>query len=57
MSLSVAKAFMHHAFDDRTKKDHADLPFERYADDLLAYGRSHADALQAPGSTRGQPKI
>lgn len=46
VSPIVANVFMHHAFDNWMKKRHVDVPFERYADDLLAHCRSHADAVR-----------
>ncbi len=37
---------MHHAFDNWMKRHHANVPFERYADDLLAHCKSHSEAVQ-----------
>jgi RNA-directed DNA polymerase len=48
----VMNVFMQHAFDIWMKKHHADVPFERCADDLLAHGRSHTDTVQVLESIR-----
>lgn len=44
ISPLLANIFMHHAFDDWMRRNHAGVPFERYADDQLAHCRSYAQA-------------
>jgi RNA-directed DNA polymerase len=46
ISPLIANIFMHHAFDDWMRRHHVDVPFERYADDLLAHCRTYAEAQQ-----------
>ena len=52
VSPLVANIFMHHAFDDWMRRHHAGVPFERYADDLLAHCRSYEEASQVLESIR-----
>ena len=56
VSPLIANIFMHHAFDDWMKRQHADVPFERYADDLLAHCRSYEEAKQVLESIRERLK-
>lgn len=37
ISPLLANLFMHHAFDDWMRRQHPQVPFERYADDALAH--------------------
>jgi RNA-directed DNA polymerase len=52
ISPLIANIFMHHAFDDWMRRHHAGVPFERYADDLLAHCRSYEEAKQVLESIR-----
>ncbi|MBK8011696.1 MAG: group II intron reverse transcriptase/maturase [Deltaproteobacteria bacterium] len=52
VSPLIANIFMHHAFDDWMRRHYADVPFERYADDLLAHCRSFAEAQRVLESIR-----
>jgi len=56
VSPLIANIFMHHAFDDWMKRQHPDVPFERYADDLLAHCRSYEEARQVLESIRERLK-
>lgn len=46
ISPLLANIFMHHAFDDWMRRHHGDVPFERYADDLLVHCKSHEEAVR-----------
>jgi RNA-directed DNA polymerase len=52
ISPLLANIFMHHAFDDWMRRHHADVRFERYADDLLAHCRSLKEAERVLESIR-----
>jgi RNA-directed DNA polymerase len=54
ISPLLANIFMHHAFDDWMRRHHAGVPFERYADDLLAHCKSLKEAEQVLESIRGR---
>jgi len=49
ISPVLANLFLHYAFDLWMSRQHADQPFERYADDAVVHCRSHAaaEALKA----------
>jgi RNA-directed DNA polymerase len=41
---NLANIFLHLAFDDWMRKTHPDVPFERYADDIVAHGKTEEQA-------------
>ena len=44
ISPLLANLFLHYAFDRWMKENHSDIPFERYADDIICHCRSEAQA-------------
>ncbi len=40
----LANIFMHHAFDEWMKREHPNIPFERYADDILPHCKTEKQA-------------
>ena len=40
----LANIFMHHAFDEWMKREHPNVPFERYADDILLHCKTEKQA-------------
>jgi group II intron reverse transcriptase/maturase len=44
VSPSLANLFLHYAFDRWMAKNHPDIPFERYADDVICHCRSEEQA-------------
>jgi len=44
VSPILANLFLHYAFDRWMKEKHPDIPFERYADDVICHCRSEAQA-------------
>jgi len=46
VSPVLANLFLHYAFDCWMRKEHPDIPFERYADDAICHCRSEAQALE-----------
>jgi Reverse transcriptase (RNA-dependent DNA polymerase) len=42
----LANLFLHYAFDRWMQREHPDIPFERYADDVICHCRSEAQALK-----------
>jgi len=44
ISPLLANLFLHYAFDRWMAEEHADIPFERYADDIICHCRSEAQA-------------
>ncbi len=40
----LANIFMHHAFDEWMKREHPNIPFERYADDILLHCKTEKQA-------------
>jgi len=44
VSPLLANLFLHYAFDHWMRKNHPDIPFERYADDAICHCRSEAQA-------------
>jgi len=44
ISPLLANLFLHYAFDVWMRRNHADIPFERYADDAICHCRSEAQA-------------
>lgn len=45
VSPILANLFLHYAFDRWMAERHPDIPFERYADDVICHCRSEAEAL------------
>src|SRR5437763_7008446 len=41
-----ANLFLHYVFDLWMRREHPDIPFERYADDAICHCRSEAQALE-----------
>ena len=52
ISPLIANIFMHHAFDDWMRRHCPGVPFERYADDLLAHCRNYEEAMQVLDAIR-----
>lgn len=48
----LANIFLHLAFDDWMRKMHPDVPFERYADDIVAHCRTEKQAQQVLDSIK-----
>lgn len=48
----LANIFLHLAFDDWMRKMHPDVPFERYADDVVAHCKTERQAKQVLESIR-----
>jgi RNA-directed DNA polymerase len=48
----LANIFLHLAFDDWMRKTHPEVPFERYADDVVAHCRTEEQAKQILESIR-----
>jgi RNA-directed DNA polymerase len=46
ISPVLANLFLHYAFDCWMQREHPDIPFERYADDVICHCRSEAQALK-----------
>ena len=44
VSPLLANLFLHHAFDDWMRRNHPDIQFERYADDVIVHAKSKAQA-------------
>ena len=44
ISPLLANLFLHYAFDRSMKENHSDIPFERYADDVICHCCSEAQA-------------
>jgi len=47
ISPLLANLFLHYAFDQWMAREHAAMPFERYADDIVIHCRSKAEAEKA----------
>ncbi len=56
ISPLLANIFLHLAFDDWMRKTHPDVPFERYADDVVAHCKSGKQAKQILDSIRKRLK-
>lgn len=52
ISPLLANLFMHHAFDMWMKRTYPDVPFERYADDVIIHAKSKAQAEQVLEAVR-----
>jgi len=46
VSPVLANLFLHYAFDCWMRREHPNIPFERYADDAICHCRSEAQALE-----------
>src|SRR5207237_1058588 len=46
VSPVLANLFLHYVFDLWMRREHPDIPFERYADDAICHCRSEAQALE-----------
>src|SRR5260370_806911 len=46
ISPLLANLFLHYAFDVWMKREHRDIPFERYADDAICHCRTEKQALE-----------
>src|SRR5437660_10837846 len=46
VSPALANLFLHYVFDLWMRREHPDIPFERYADDAICHCRSEAQALE-----------
>jgi len=46
ISPLMANLFLHYAFDKWMKRNHPQIPFERYADDILAHSRTETEAKE-----------
>jgi len=46
VSPVLANLFLHYAFDCWMRREHSDIPFERYADDAICHCQSEAQALE-----------
>jgi group II intron reverse transcriptase/maturase len=44
ISPLLANLFLHYTFDEWMRRNHPDIPFERYADDVICHCRSEAQA-------------
>jgi RNA-directed DNA polymerase len=56
ISPLLANLFMHYAFDVWMQKTHPDVPFERYADDVVVHAKSQAQAEQVLEAIRHRLK-
>lgn len=45
ISPLLANLFLHYAFDEWMRRNHENIPFERYADDILLHCRSEKQAM------------
>jgi group II intron reverse transcriptase/maturase len=52
ISPLLANLFMHHAFDRWMQRTYPDVPFERYADDVIIHAKSKAQAEQVLEAVR-----
>jgi RNA-directed DNA polymerase len=48
----LANLFLHYAFDAWMQRTYPDIPFERYADDVIIHAKSHAQAEQVLAAVR-----
>ena len=56
VSPLLANIFLHLAFDDWMQHTHPDVPFERYADDVVAHCRTREQAQQVLASIQARLK-
>jgi RNA-directed DNA polymerase len=56
ISPLLANLFMHYAFDLWMRRTYPDVPFERYADDVIIHATSRAQAEQVLGAVRERLK-
>jgi RNA-directed DNA polymerase len=52
VSPLLANLFLHHAFDTWMSRKHPDIPFERYADDVIVHAKRKAQAEQLLAAIR-----
>jgi RNA-directed DNA polymerase len=52
ISPLLANLFLHYAFDAWMRRTYPDIPFERYADDVIIHAKSHAQAEQVLAAVR-----
>jgi RNA-directed DNA polymerase len=52
VSPLLANLFMHYAFDVWMRRNYPDIPFERYADDVIIHAKSQAQAEQVLEAVR-----
>jgi RNA-directed DNA polymerase len=57
ISPLLANLFMHYAFDVWMRKTYPDVPFERYADDVVVHAKSQAQAEQVLEAIRDRLKV
>jgi len=57
ISPLLANIFLHLAFDDWMRTTHPGVPFERYADDVVAHCKTEEQAKQVLESIRGRLKL
>jgi RNA-directed DNA polymerase len=46
VSPLLANLFLHYAFDDWMRRRYPEIPFERYADDVIVHCKTEAEAKQ-----------
>jgi RNA-directed DNA polymerase len=54
VSPLLANLFLHHAFDTWMRRNHPDVQFERYADDVIVHAKSKAAAEQLLAAIRAR---
>lgn len=54
ISPILANLFLHYAFDRWMQEHHPDIPFERYADDVVCHCRSESEALALRHALEGR---
>ena len=54
ISPLLANLYLHYAFDAWMQRHHVDVPFERYADDVVCHCRSREEAEQLLEALRGR---
>ena len=54
VSPLLANLFLHHALDDWMRRNHPNIPFERYADDVIVHAKSKAQAEQLLAAIRAR---
>ena len=60
MSLLLANLFLHYAFDAWMRRKYPEIPFERYADDVIVHCKTEVEAKElrtAIGERLGQCKL
>lgn len=54
ISPLLANLFLHYAFDEWMKRNYPHIPFERYADDILAHCRTEEEAKKLMAAIEGR---